>query len=345
MRRSSPARLIRSALRLGIGVGVVALLLARADVSEMAEAVRGADIGDLFFGTTLFFASLLLSSLRWDAFLSSLDIVLPPRTLVRLYLVGTFFNAFLPTGVGGDAYKAYIVGGTTAIESPLAAAALDRLAGVVGLAALTVLGTITLFVTSDVTVVTWVSVGAAAALFAGVGYGVIRRPANPRAEKDSGSGLRARMGTFVAALAVGIRHPHGLRVGSMFGLLTAALLVGAHVFLLAAVHAHLPIGAMAGIVLLASLTTAIPFSINGLGFRETTYVWALGAYGVQDDTALLFALVVLAVTLLSSAVGGIVYAAGGSSSSRSLEDVEDGGHDQEIDADEQRTDGHQNRRG
>jgi hypothetical protein len=259
--------------------------------------------------------------------------------------VGTFFNAFLPTGIGGDAYKSYVVGGgTVAIEPPLAASALDRLAGVVGLAALTVLGTITLFVTSDVTVVTWVSVGAAAALFAGVGYGVIRRPANPRAHTASGSSLRARIGTFVAALAMGIRHPHGLRVGSMFGLLTAVLLVGAHVFLLASVHASVPIGAMAGIVLLASLTTAIPLSINGLGFRETTYVWALGAYGVQHDTALLFALVVLAITLLSSAVGGIVYAVGGSSLPRSLEDVEDGRDDQQIDADEQRADGHQDRR-
>jgi uncharacterized membrane protein YbhN (UPF0104 family) len=311
----------------------------------MAAAVRGADIADVFIGTTLFFASLLLSSLRWEAFLSSLEIVLPPRTLVRLYLVGTFFNAFLPTGVGGDAYKAYIVGGTTAIESPLAAAALDRLAGVVGLAALTVLGLITLVVASDATVVTWVSAGASAAVVVGVGYAVIRRPANPRADTASGSGLRARIGTFVAALAVGMRHPRGLRVGSLFGLLTAALLVGSHVFLLSAVHASVPVGAMAGIVLLASLTTAIPFSINGLGFRESTYVWALSAYGVQNDTALLFALVVLAVTLLSSAVGGIVYAIGGSSLPRSLEDVEDGRHDQEIDADEQRAEGHQDRRG
>ena len=92
MRRPSSARLIRSALRLGIGIGVVTLLLARADVSEMAEAVRGAAIGDVFIGTTLFFASLLLSSLRWEAFLSSLDIVLPPRDLNTLRLIGSMID-------------------------------------------------------------------------------------------------------------------------------------------------------------------------------------------------------------------------------------------------------------
>jgi uncharacterized protein (TIRG00374 family) len=339
LRRPTPARLIRTALRLGIGLGVVALLLARADVSQMADAVRDGNVGYVLIGTVLFFASLLLSSLRWEAFLRSLDIALPLRTLARLYLVGTFFNAFLPTGIGGDAYKSYIVGGgTIAIEPPLAAAALDRLAGVVGLAALTLIGAITLFATSDTTVVTWISLGVSTALFLGCAYAVMRRRSDTGGANIARSGLRARIGTFVAALAVGIRHPRGLRVGSMFGLLTAVLLVGAHVFLLASVHASVPIGAMAGIVLLASLTTAIPFSINGLGFRETTYVWALGAYGV------LFALVVLAIMLLSSAVGGIVYAVGGSSLPRSLEDVEDGRDDQQIDADEQRADGHQDRR-
>ena len=164
--RPTSIRLIRTALRLGIGVGVVALLLARADVSQMADAVRDSNVGYVLIGTILFFASLLLSSLRWEAFLLSLDIALPLRTLARLYLVGTFFNAFLPTGIGGDAYKSYIVGGgTIAIEPPLAAAALDRLAGVVGLAVLTLIGAITLFATSDTTVVTWVSLGVSTALF------------------------------------------------------------------------------------------------------------------------------------------------------------------------------------
>jgi uncharacterized protein (TIRG00374 family) len=339
------ARLIRASVRLAIGVGIVALLLGRADVSEMAEAVRGADVGDVLIGTALFFASLLLSSLRWEAFLRSLDITLRRHTLVRLYLVGTFFNAFLPTGVGGDAYKSYIVGGgTVAIEPPLAAAVLDRLAGVVGLAALTLIGTIALFVTSEATVVAWVSMAAAMVLFLGCGYAVIRRRDGSRKGESVTTGLKARIRTFAGALTVGIRHPHGLPVGSLFGVLTAVLLVGAHVFLLEAVHSSVPVGAMPGIVLLASLTTAIPFSINGLGFRETTYVWALGAYGVQSDTALLFALVVLAVTLLSSAVGGLVYATGGSSLPRSLEDVEDGRDDQQVDSDKQWSDRHQDRR-
>jgi hypothetical protein len=53
----------------------------------------------------------------------------------------------------------------------------------------------------------------------------------------------------------------------------------------------------------------IPLSINGLGFREGAYIWALGRFGVDHDRALAFALLVLAALLLSSIVGGIIYVA------------------------------------
>ena len=41
-----------------------------------------------------------------------------------------------------------------------------------------------------------------------------------------------------------------------------------------------PIMVFACIVVISSLATMIPLSINGLGFREGAYIWALGRYGV-----------------------------------------------------------------
>ncbi|MGA9161924.1 MAG: lysylphosphatidylglycerol synthase domain-containing protein, partial [Actinomycetota bacterium] len=69
----------------------------------------------------------------------------------------------------------------------------------------------------------------------------------------------------------------------------------------------LPAAALPGIVLVTSLMTILPLTINGLGFREAATVWCLAAYGIGRDEALAFGLLVLAVTLASSVVGGIVY--------------------------------------
>jgi uncharacterized membrane protein len=122
------------------------------------------------------------------------------------------------------------------------------------------------------------------------------------------------------------------------------LLVSAHGFLLRGVDVRLPAPTIPGIVLLATLTAVVPISINGLGLREGTYVWVLGTYGVSHDVSLLFALVVLVVTLIASAVGAVVYAVSNESLFRRFEDVQDGGDDQQVDANQERSDTHEHRR-
>jgi sodium/proline symporter len=62
--------------------------------------------------------------------------------------------------------------------------------------------------------------------------------------------------------------------------------------------------------MIATVASAIPVTINGLGIREGIWVWSLGLYGVGNGEALAYALVVLGVALGTSALGGVVYAVG-----------------------------------
>jgi uncharacterized membrane protein YbhN (UPF0104 family) len=331
------------ALRALIGIAVVGVLLAHADIVGLERALREASVPLLVLGTLAFFASLLLSSMRWRAFLRAIDLTMSIPLLVRFYLVGTFFNAFLPTGFGGDAYKAFVLGrGISSIEAPLAASVLDRAAGLAGLAALTLVGALVQVFVGGQTVVTWVSASIACALV-GAATVAIRRPSasaiSPPAPLPFS--VRSRIRTFLLALSAGARHPRALRSGAIWGVVTAGLVVTAHGFLLHAVHLSVPVGALAGIVLLASLTTVIPFSINGLGFREATYVWALRAYGVPSTPALSFAFVVLGVTLLASVVGGFVYAVGGAPLPPYLHDDDGDRGDSEVDPHEHSPERHQ----
>lgn len=335
----------RFALRAAIGLTVVGLLLSRADLDAVREALRHADATLLLLGTAVYFVSLLLSPLRWRGFLRALGIDVELSRLLRLYLSGTFFNAFLPTGVGGDAYKAIVLSrGEPAIEEPLASAFLDRSAGLAGLAMLTVAGTAIQIATGDTEVPTWISFAIAIGL-SGVGGAALlfarrdRRDASPPAK-----GFLGRIRAFVRSVQAGLRHPAGIRAGALWGVVTALLLVIAHAILLGGVDVHLPASVIPGIILLAGLTAVVPVSINGLGFREAAYVWTLGAYGVSHDTALGFALVVLGVALIASLMGGVVYAISDEPLFRRVEDVQDGGHDQQVDPHQERSDAHEHRR-
>src|SRR5207245_8286775 len=93
-----------------------------------------AHIGWAIAGGLALFANVFVSALRREAYLGALEIDMPFATTVRLYFVGTFFNAFLPSGIGGDAYKAVRVGRSRgALTGAVASVFLDRFAGFVAL--------------------------------------------------------------------------------------------------------------------------------------------------------------------------------------------------------------------
>ena len=49
----------------------------------------------------------LLASFRWQLILRAKRFHISLGRLFRFYLIGTFFNAFLPTGLGGDVVKTF----------------------------------------------------------------------------------------------------------------------------------------------------------------------------------------------------------------------------------------------
>jgi glycosyltransferase 2 family protein len=77
------------------------------------------------------------SCMKWRLFLRERGVVIGFHRLFRLYLVGSFFNNFLPSMVGGDLVRAYVLG--KQIEShthSLASVFLERFAGMIALVSL-----------------------------------------------------------------------------------------------------------------------------------------------------------------------------------------------------------------
>jgi hypothetical protein len=331
------------ALRAGVSALVVAFLLSRVDVGSIRDSIAQANVRLVILAFAVLIVGLVVNAFRWQLFLRPLGLALPVTGLIRLTFVGTFFNAFLPTGFGGDAYKSFTLRGeVTSMSSPLAAVFLDRLAGLAGLAILALAGSLARFGSGDRGRVTV----AASILSFGVLVlsGLALRLSPGQGDNDETTrGIRARVRTFTRALATAGREPRTVRWGTTVGIVSALLLVAVNALLAASLGISLPFAAFAGIVLIATLMTIVPVSINGLGFREAAYVWCLAAYGIGHEQALAFAVLVLAITLASCAVGGIVYAVTEAESqmrrgalSGALQHVEDPGDDQEVDPHQQR---------
>ena len=56
------------------------------------------------------FALIWISCAKWGLFLRDRGVRLSQARLFGLYLIGFFFNNFLPSSIGGDGVRAYLVG-------------------------------------------------------------------------------------------------------------------------------------------------------------------------------------------------------------------------------------------
>ena len=63
----------------------------------------------LVIAAILFLASQIISTKRLELYFNANDFHLSFRSNVELYFLGMFYNFFIPGGIGGDAYKVYLL--------------------------------------------------------------------------------------------------------------------------------------------------------------------------------------------------------------------------------------------
>jgi hypothetical protein len=122
-------------IQVGVSVAALAFILSKANLGQVFDEMREADFLWLALAATMALTGITIASWRWGRLMRSLGISVPFTYLFKSYLVGTFFNTFLPTNVGGDVVRAADIakikgcGGAKALTIII----LDRLTGVVGM--------------------------------------------------------------------------------------------------------------------------------------------------------------------------------------------------------------------
>ena len=93
------------AAKIVVSTGLLAVLLARVDLSRLWTTARTASVLWLLGALGLYFAMVFVSAWRWGILLRAQHIAAELMTLLRSYLVATFFNNFLPSNIGGDVVR------------------------------------------------------------------------------------------------------------------------------------------------------------------------------------------------------------------------------------------------
>lgn len=226
----------------------------------------------------LLLATKALAAVRFNCFMRALSVHMPEGINMRLYFVGSFYNLFLPGGIGGDAYKVYYV--HKAFKTPLkpliAAQLLDR---TTGLSALFIL-TCSFYTFSSYAALIPYSLILAAVGCAGslaVNYWLLRR-------------------YLPAVLSnLGPVSFHSIVTQILYGLSAVCILLA------------IPFdGAMLDYIVLfyiSCVVAVLPFTVGGVGARELTFLWGLGLLGVDATGGVAFSLLAFVLNALSCLPG------------------------------------------
>ena len=135
MDKSKLKNYLKLLLRLAVSLAALIFVFSKINFIEVISTYRSVNFIYLLLAVVFFILSKIISAYRLNLFFRSVDLELSDRYNLKLYLLGMFYNLFLPGGVGGDGYKIFYLGKEFGIKKSkvLWAVLLDRISGVISL--------------------------------------------------------------------------------------------------------------------------------------------------------------------------------------------------------------------
>ncbi len=282
--------------------------------TQMAEALRHARYSWVVIGIFAYVIVEIAAAFRWHVLLKVQGIHLRFWRLSGLFLIGMFYNQFLPGGTGGDIIKSYYLLKETPDKKAgaLLAVVFDRIIGLVALVAIT--GTLIslrydfLSQTTETRQLLWillvvlgVSIAGLLTTFVITGFKLfhslpLRFPG------------REKLIEISAAYHLYARHWRATLVA--FGSSIVAHLATFATFLSVAysLRANVKILDFFAVMPIERTISAMPISFAGIGWREKVLQIMLnGVCGVPEATAILVGSLSFLVILICCLPGAVVY--------------------------------------
>ena len=293
-------------LKIGITVVGLAIVLSQIDLQQVWQSLINAEVSWVVAGFILATASLSVRAFRWLLLLRGLGIQIRFSRLNELYFVGNFFNAFLPSGFGGDVVRVLEIAREVPASTAAGTVILDRLTGLIMLFVMALLS-MPFRPDSFSANFSWViiigSLGGIIGGFILMEGSLIRRfgrrlpgPLSPTGDTAVARLLQAVQGCGWKAIWQALAVSVGFNLILACWWLTSGLALGVTVTFSYYVL----------IMPILSVPLLLP-SISGLGPRELLAPTLFAMVGVSPEIAVSVSLLVFIITRLTGLLGAPVY--------------------------------------
>ncbi len=281
----------KTLIKVTISAVLFFLLSQLVDFGELRQTIAGTEIRFFLLGMGVLAFNYVIGALRWGVLLGKDS---PPfLVLLKFYFLGGFFNNFMPSSVGGDAYKMYRLGKNlgNGVQG-VAATFMDRFVGLFALFCLSSLGMISFLGIKGV----GVFLAFLVAVILGLWFLKFASSWHPKlAEfKNIIYSYRDKYAILLKAFALSF----GVQICS----------VGAQLLAFRALGFYPPLGESFFVLPLINFIAFLPISFNGLGVQDVLFSRAFPMLGVAGGSAVAASLVYHAMRFVVSLVGGLLYA-------------------------------------
>lgn len=301
-------------LKLAVSLAILAyIIFFKAPLQDIWASIRSAKIFWLACSFSLHALGILISAYRWQILIHAQGDRVPLGFLAKSYLVGTFFNNFLPTRFGGDVVR--IWDGSRYSQSVLKSSAIvlvERLTGVIILFLFAFSASLLRLDMARHIPYVW-----GALIFSLIGLLIVLFFLMPFTgkliAKLPSEGFAGKIINKILEFREVVLVYRSKKKAFFSALFWAALLqinVIVHYYLAGKAFAlQIPLLDYFIFIPIILIILTIPITIGGLGLRELLYIQIFSLYGISQSVAVSFSLLAdVAFTLLIGLIGAVVYA-------------------------------------
>ena len=316
---SRPTKIVLTKIIISVALIFYLFFIRRIDIRQVLQSLKHADVFWTIAAVTSLLLGRIITAYRWQFLLSAQKIYSSIKTLLTSLFVANFFNLFLPSTIGGDAIRAYDISresrrpGTSVMTIVI-----ERMMGGFALLVIALVSLVFIYFVQrsfwekyNISDWVWPVIGLFGCML--IGYfivssnrlwnGLVKMLEHIKltrlAEKVK------KTGDILIALE---SKPKNFHISILLSFALQINVILYHYIMALALHLPIPFIYFCLIVPLIFLVLLFPFSINGIGIRESAFLFFFHNF-VSSPQAIAFSWLQFFTTLFLGAVGGLVYVA------------------------------------
>lgn len=251
--------LLLFAFKLTVSTALIWYVFNHIDFIALKDSLRGARISHLLIAFFVLACGAFAGSLSWYSVIRANGLDVRFMRVVAMHLCGMFFNSFLPSNIGGDLYKGWMLvkDQSSSVSTVASSIIVDR---ILNFALLIIIGLVSFSVAMGKTAVTAAIISLA--IFAFIMLNFVAN--NWKIKEGDGKVLR-----FLQELMALFRSPQRCAIALCAATLSQGCKIGCNVFIISALGLSIDYSCVWYIIPVFGVVSALPISLGGLGVRES----------------------------------------------------------------------------